>query len=168
MSPPPISNFAAGCRPTFSYPGCTRSKSRSWWWSATENGGVRRHLGLAGQASDLSAPHPVANSMPVPAKANPERVDIPKGRAAAARVRPLSGLHGEWARSRHGRPGRPAGSEDLNTSQRSLDEHGKKIRLDGKPVEEKPAAPPSPWGASGRICARHRDRRPRRCCRHRD
>jgi UDP-2-acetamido-3-amino-2,3-dideoxy-glucuronate N-acetyltransferase len=37
----------------------------------------------------------------------------------------------------------------LNTSQRSLDEHGKKIRLDGKPIEEKPAAQPAPGVAPG-------------------
>ena len=94
----------------------------------------------------LMYPHHIQwmNGMPVPTKAEPERVDIPRDeplrRECAHFLECMANGQGPVTDGQEGL----RVLKILNTSQRSLDEHGKKIRLDGKPVEEKPAVHPAP------------------------
>jgi len=99
----------------------------------------------------LMYPHHIqwTNGVPVPAKAQPERVEIPRDeplrRECLHFLECMSNGHGPVTDGQEGL----RVLKILNTSQRSLDEHGKKIRLDGKPIEEKPAAQPAPGVAPG-------------------
>ncbi len=74
------------------------------------------------------------NNMPVPVKANPERVDYPRDEPLKQEC-----LHFLDCVASGKRPVTD-GNEGLrvlkilNASQRSMDQHGKRIRLDGKPV----------------------------------
>jgi UDP-2-acetamido-3-amino-2,3-dideoxy-glucuronate N-acetyltransferase len=94
----------------------------------------------------LMYPHQIqwVNGMPVPAKAEPERVDIlrdePLRRECAHFLECMANGHSPVTNGQEGL----RVLKILNTSQRSLDEHGKKFRLDGRPVEEKPAVHPAP------------------------
>jgi UDP-2-acetamido-3-amino-2,3-dideoxy-glucuronate N-acetyltransferase len=94
----------------------------------------------------LMYPHHIqwVKGMPVPAKAEPERVDIPRDeplrRECAHFLECMANGQGPVTDGLEGL----RVLKILNTSQRSLDEHGKKIRLDGKPVEDKPTVQPVP------------------------
>jgi UDP-2-acetamido-3-amino-2,3-dideoxy-glucuronate N-acetyltransferase len=94
----------------------------------------------------LMYPHHIQwmNGMPVPTKAEPERVDIPRDeplrRECAHFLECMANGQGPVTDGQEGL----RVLKILNTSQRSLDEHGKKIRLDGKPVESRPADRPAP------------------------
>ena len=94
----------------------------------------------------LMYPHHIqwANGVPVPVKAEPERVEIPRDeplrRECLHFLDCMSNGHGPVTDGQEGL----RVLKILNTSQRSLDEHGRKIRLDGKVVAEKPLGGPAP------------------------
>ncbi len=99
----------------------------------------------------LMYPHHIqwTNGLPVPAKAEPMRVEIPRDEPLRREC-----LHFLECMSNGHRPATD-GREGLrvlnilNASQRSLDQQGKKIRLDGKVIGEKRLDGPAPGIAPG-------------------
>jgi UDP-2-acetamido-3-amino-2,3-dideoxy-glucuronate N-acetyltransferase len=99
----------------------------------------------------LIYPHHIqwTNGIPVPAKAEPESVNIPRHEPLRCEclhfLDCMSNGHGPVTDGQEGL----RVLKILNASQRSLDEHSKNIRLDGKDVSAKPLSLQAPGAAPG-------------------